>query len=1495
MNNYLINPNDIDNTDIYNLINKIEDIKPFVELLIYKRSKSIINIGSDNTIDVSNSKPETINLQGFINSDDKYYSTRYTEYIVGPDTTNDTYEGFGIQDININIDANKIPIVNITFIDVKGNSIQDSNSKFNSLFDLPPPIFKLRIKGAYGPLVEFRLMIQGNTTVEVDSNSGNHIIKAKFVGDKFSSMTDILFNYLKAVHFYKGLKSTSDGEVVSVYDLLYRLKSLYNNIKRIEESDEEKRKRNEIESKTSIYNNLTDLLNSYISKESIKSDLTQILNPNENIINDITNNVVNSNKGRQLIFNLVNLKYPTNKDEYKPYFDAIQQSFRNSLEQNDAPRDLIQIIYNTSYNKITLEYRDLFSYIENLRNEVLNKSKTFNQELETKITNVTRKFLGDNEKQTAYNVFKVLMNDYDYLINEIKTSGDLGSNQNRNVPNIIGKLGFPTVVNNNNLVYPGSIPAFKTWPEVQFIEKFVQSMVNEQINEKLYEDTLNNPNINNPNNYIPLNPYEYYKNYNIFNEPELINPYLSNTNNVNELLKLIILRYIVFINKGTNHIEFDNDFLLQKSKDEAINILTSIKDNKQTKNFFSNLYRDIRSESNVGNYLLNNPSTTEVYSQTTKFGTSNINIGNTTFTNYSSDVNSLLLFSDDEINIDLVDNTTTNDNSLLNTFIKNKSQVYTKENILFVKDNLTVDTVSDFIVESSDITQIYNEKDINIDNNIKFKDLILLFGKYNSFRFSKNSILEVPLGLILNLGYRFLSEQLDNNVYFTIKSNIFLSSSLIFYKSSNFFKNCIKVYSDFLSSYNINNDTLIAFNKNRSKKETDIINDIFGVFNTETNRFEGKYYIVVNDTSVFGDSEPNINYVDDTNKFVPNNLLGNTLFNKYFFSLLTELNSQITSDNKRIAELSKEFQSNVLDNDLKLELYNSFQMIYENYYARVNGNNTKTIDTFNFVDRNFNDISKKCILDLSSMIDDSTDSKMSVLSVISNILTKNNFWFYPFQNLGLFNDPKKWSDGFRLSNEIKVQNTQPQFLCIYVGGLSKSLKTNDLIPDDGVTIDNIPSDLLNTNVRGFIINYTGIQNQAFFNDFRFSTEDYKNTDESLRITSSIINNQSNSFSLPKGQSLLTLYKKRSYSISSTIPHGCMTIQPTQYCVLTNNPLFNGFYMLYSTTHSIDSSNQLKTSFKAYRISRNTLPIVDQPYMLYNKNNKYTNTINKINEDILSTFNSTIFVRKPNIKTDRDKDLNTGGNRRENVINKYLKDAFDVQKQTGFPAINTLATMILESGDEKLLTDDKYNIYFNIVKASKVKENSDIYKSNKDSLSTNDINYTGVNNILGFYNHKGELVKTVNNRITTDSKYFENGNIITEPVIFDLKQKEIGQTQKMKGTTNNYIVVYIAKFRAYKTRYEGVKALSDLLLNPKSNIYRNINILVNNNLQNKGEPQYSDPDLYYKIAEMMKLDGYAAAPNYDEILSGVIMQVEKFMKKYGYIRNGVYDYQRINSL
>ena len=264
------------------------------------------------------------------------------------------------------------------------------------------------------------------------------------------------------------------------------------------------------------------------------------------------------------------------------------------------------------------------------------------------------------------------------------------------------------------------------------------------------------------------------------------------------------------------------------------------------------------------------------------------------------------------------------------------------------------------------------------------------------------------------------------------------------------------------------------------------------------------------------------------------------------------------------------------------------------------------------------------------MLEYANDYDSSVFSVFSRILALNGFEFFPLQNFMSFKNTD-WKDSFKI-HERKLEDANPAFVCMYVGGVSSKLNTvisDDVFENDGISNLNDKDDIpdfwqnevfdcdkysdkpsttnnaqdkqdvdRNSNLDSTKVDYNqvkafrvrfGEQDQAVFKNIHLDTREFKDTNESLAILSEIAQDKSYATPVPKGQNLFNTFEQRSYSCTVDMI-GDMMIQPTQYFQLENIPLFSGAYLILNVEHEF-TANHASTSFMGVRILKYPVPYV----------------------------------------------------------------------------------------------------------------------------------------------------------------------------------------------------------------------------------------------------------------------------------------------------------------
>lgn len=191
----------------------------YANLTATRKARTILQLTDESSPQIrsSSTNESEINLIGYrqTKEGDRIMTTDWSnKYSTGKVTdfnTQGTFEGFGLESIDINITAMNPPTVNIKFIDTRGgglfdqetfnenvapiNAFQNDNSPYNIFFEMPPPLFYLTLKGYYGSPVTFCLyLIKWDGTF--NSETGNFEINANFLGYTFAFLQDIRIGHL---------------------------------------------------------------------------------------------------------------------------------------------------------------------------------------------------------------------------------------------------------------------------------------------------------------------------------------------------------------------------------------------------------------------------------------------------------------------------------------------------------------------------------------------------------------------------------------------------------------------------------------------------------------------------------------------------------------------------------------------------------------------------------------------------------------------------------------------------------------------------------------------------------------------------------------------------------------------------------------------------------------------------------------------------------------------------------------------------------------------------------------------------------------------------------------------------------------------------------------------------------------------------------------------------------------------------------------------------
>jgi LAS superfamily LD-carboxypeptidase LdcB len=496
-----------------------EDLTIKVEFSTQRKKRSVLFSGQalNNT---GGDEAKVTFIEGSKVSDNEQPSltTRYTdaielEVINGNNQKNDDFESLGIESIDIEFNTAFQPIIKINFIDVRGQSIleQGSDSKYRMFFELPYPIYNLKIKGFYGKTVNYCLHMQ-RWNASFNSNTGNFEIQADFLGYTYAVLTDMILGLVRAsVRTEQGQKIFQNKKndygqnsdlVLTIDEMLKRLIELNFSVKKISSETGDAA---ELQSYDKVYDiidkmntSLTKLMGSlespyfndnnyYVcapksSEDKFKTALEEYNSEIDKLVNDINLNLDGSFKfdksALKKIVKINNisknkLKSATIKDDIINngyYYPTSQKRYNNDNDSSSNIDNMLQSIGDLSTSQISNDIEfDIYNF-KFIRYDI-NVTKTQNLEKKEKETeknliedlrNVAITTLGF--EPTIRNIFRVLSINTEIFL-EVLRDVSLKAEENSNRKNEFGKLINPSTSSfniqtndlNNLNIYP--------WPE----------------------------------------------------------------------------------------------------------------------------------------------------------------------------------------------------------------------------------------------------------------------------------------------------------------------------------------------------------------------------------------------------------------------------------------------------------------------------------------------------------------------------------------------------------------------------------------------------------------------------------------------------------------------------------------------------------------------------------------------------------------------------------------------------------------------------------------------------------------------------------------------------------------------------------------------------------------------------------------------------------------------------------------------------------------------
>jgi hypothetical protein len=280
----LIDPNLVNvNTEMPNSIPPYQDMFIFAELTAKRRGRTVLETTSEGITKIQDNGTNnniTVNFIGN-NQDTSQPNPNYlnftTNWYDGSSGDRIQFEGFGITGIKVIVNSSFIPQVNIDFVDIRGLAFfNQANSPYRILFDFPPPIFNLTLKGYYGMQLVYKLHLVKYTS-DFKSENGNYVINAQFIALTYAPLTDVLFRYVinfplmpMANNGDMSINPDSGMPPKNTYELILKLKNLYTQYGEKKNTDVDAQEYKNTLQNLSNYDEIISILSQYKNNDGLK-------------------------------------------------------------------------------------------------------------------------------------------------------------------------------------------------------------------------------------------------------------------------------------------------------------------------------------------------------------------------------------------------------------------------------------------------------------------------------------------------------------------------------------------------------------------------------------------------------------------------------------------------------------------------------------------------------------------------------------------------------------------------------------------------------------------------------------------------------------------------------------------------------------------------------------------------------------------------------------------------------------------------------------------------------------------------------------------------------------------------------------------------------------------------------------------------------------------------------------------------------------------------
>lgn len=215
---------------------------------------------------------------------------------------------------------------------------------------------------------------------------------------------------------------------------------------------------------------------------------------------------------------------------------------------------------------------------------------------------------------------------------------------------------------------------------------------------------------------------------------------------------------------------------------------------------------------------------------------------------------------------------------------------------------------------------------------------------------------------------------------------------------------------------------------------------------------------------------------------------------------------------------------------------------------------------------------KNSIISIEPIYNPNADT--TVLNIIQQICTKNNFIFVPFPGDPLSDDINDIFLPYETTTENRIMN---YFHVIFAP--TPETRTN-LGDSQKMTTDYYEDIKNHIQTDAIMVQFGGTDNQIF-KSINVGTDATKPTAESILNLQRLVDKENSNKAVTMDCSMLPVLEGRSYKAKVDML-GDSQVYPMQYFFIDKMPLFGGLYQIMKVTHSI-SPNNMETSLEGIRM------------------------------------------------------------------------------------------------------------------------------------------------------------------------------------------------------------------------------------------------------------------------------------------------------------------------